>query len=86
MFIWELLAQRLRGAGWDVWHRRERSAEGPTFVVHIHRPGAAWKASGPTLTEAFAAAMRQARQQQGTAPSDSSHHLGSGLKAPRLRY
>src|SRR4051794_7994074 len=59
MFLWELLAQRLRANGWKVWHQKHRGPTEPTYVVHLHRPGVAWSASGPTLTDAFAEALRR---------------------------
>lgn len=61
MYVWELIAQRLRSDGWSVWHRTQRVEAEPTYTVIIHRPGAEWRANGPTLTEAFAAAARKAR-------------------------
>ena len=28
MFTWELIAYRLRGEGWSIWHQRSRDATG----------------------------------------------------------
>lgn len=66
MYLWELIAYRLRVDGWSVWHRRGRDADGDgTYVVQLQRPGQTCRASGPTLTEAFAEAARRAREAKG---------------------
>ena len=51
MYVWELLAHRLRIEGWSIWHSRCRDACGETHIVHLYRPGIEWQACGPTLTE-----------------------------------
>ena len=62
MYVWELVSCRLRGNGWDVWHLVESARnDGSTYRVHLRRPGFSLVASGPTLTEAYADAARQAR-------------------------
>lgn len=61
MYVWEMIAQRLRAEGWNIWHSTCRDACGQTHVVHLHRPDAEWQAVGPTLTEAFAEAAKRAR-------------------------
>jgi hypothetical protein len=80
MFVWELIADRLRNEGWQVWHRTERVAQEPTYTVVIHRPGIEWRASGPTLTEAFAEAARGARRQKVAVTSEPApHFLSAGV-------
>ncbi|HWE38952.1 MAG TPA: hypothetical protein VG406_20555 [Isosphaeraceae bacterium] len=61
MYVWEMIAHRLKVEGWNIWHTTCRDACGQTHVVHLYRPGAEWQTSGPTLTEAFAEAARVAR-------------------------
>ena len=70
MYVWELVSCRLRGDGWDVWHTSESdaSADGPLYTVRLRRPGQAHEVSGPTLTEAYAAAARRAREHATPAP------------------
>ncbi len=65
MYVWELVSCRLRGNGWDVWHSTEipGGEKAPLYHVHIRRPGLSLQVSGPTLTEAYADAARQARRQ-----------------------
>ena len=63
MYVWELVSCRLRVDGWDVWHSTTQDTYGPTYLVHLRRPGLAIEASGPTLTEAYAAAARRVRDQ-----------------------
>jgi hypothetical protein len=61
MFVWELVSSRLRNQGWNVWHMRSHDASGAVYRVHLERLGKECMASAPTLTEAYAAAARQAR-------------------------
>src|SRR5437764_1120045 len=61
MYVREMVSYRLRGDGWEVWHTTRPAAYGPTYLVHLHRPGIVYEVSGPTLTEAYAAAARRAR-------------------------
>lgn len=61
MYVWEMIACRLRGEGWSVWHALMDDEEGGSYLVHFHRPGYSGKASGPTLTDAYAEAARRAR-------------------------
>jgi hypothetical protein len=84
MYVWELIAQRLRSDGWSVWHRTHKVEAEPTFTVIIHRPGAEWRANGPTLTEAFAAAARKARTATvKTTPEGTPHFaLASASSSP----
>jgi hypothetical protein len=76
MYVWELLAHRLRTEGWNIWHSRCRDACGETHIVHLYRPGAEWQACGPTLTEAFAEAARRARDLPGSGRSGPRSHIG----------
>jgi hypothetical protein len=62
MYVWELIAHRLRSEGWTVWHRAHPGLDGPTFEIHLQRRDRSCRSRGPTLTEAFAEASRQARQ------------------------
>ncbi|SIO59942.1 hypothetical protein SAMN05444166_6213 [Singulisphaera sp. GP187] len=80
MFVWELVSCRLRVAGWHVWHSTRNDAYGPTYTVHLQRPGVAYDVSGPTLTEAYAVASRRAREQEPTGVPQS----GGGPHFPRL--
>ena len=66
MFVWELVSCRLRESGWIVWHTSCQDACGPIFRVQIERRGVVCMASGPTLTEAYAAASRRAHEHEGT--------------------
>jgi hypothetical protein len=65
MYVWELVSCRLRVEGWDVWHSSRHDSCGPIYTVHLRRPGQSYEAAGPTLTEAYAAAARRAREVQG---------------------
>ena len=79
MYVWELLAHRLRNEGWSIWHTRCRDACGETHIVHLHRPGLEWQACGPTLTEAFAEAARRARELSAAAgPGRVGHRTPAG--------
>jgi hypothetical protein len=62
MYVWELVSDRLRVEGWDVWHSSRHDSYGPIYTVHLRRPGQSYEATGPTLTEAYAAAARRARE------------------------
>src|SRR5215204_1906168 len=62
MFVWELVSCRLRVDGWHVWHSTRHDAYGPTYTVHLQRPGLVYEVSGPTLTDAYAAAARRVRE------------------------
>jgi hypothetical protein len=65
MFVWELVSCRLRAEGWNVWHTTEHDSCGPIYRVYLDRLGTECAVSGPTLTEAYAAAARRARQDLG---------------------
>jgi hypothetical protein len=65
MFVWELVSCRLRAEGWSVWHTTDCDSCGPIFRVHLERLATVYMVSGPTLTEAYAAAARRARQEPG---------------------
>lgn len=80
MFLWELLAQRLRRDGWLVGHRAESTTDSKerTYVVILHRAGAAWRASGPTLTDAFVEATRRARLGPGCPELSRGPHFRAG--------
>jgi hypothetical protein len=75
MFVWELIADRLRCEGWSVWHWWEQAAAEPSYTVVIHRPGAEWRATGPTLTEALGAAARRAHAHVAGAKSTAAPHF-----------
>ncbi len=62
MYVWELVSCRLRAGGWNVWHSTSHDSCGPNYRVHLERLGSECAVSGPTLTEAYAAAARRARQ------------------------
>jgi hypothetical protein len=85
MFLWELIADRLRCEGWSVWHREDRATAEPSYTVTIHRADVAWRASGPTLTDAFAAAARRARAGSSSAtkrePSPHFNLTSGGLSS-----
>jgi hypothetical protein len=77
MYVWEMIAHRLRTEGWSVWHSRCQDACGETHIVHLHRSGIEWQACGPTLTEAFAEASRRVRELTGPpARLAFGHHFG----------
>jgi hypothetical protein len=65
MYVWELVSGRLRADGWDLWHSVRHDACGPIYTVHLRRGGHACETAGPTLTEAYAAAARKARELEG---------------------
>lgn len=73
MYLWELVSCRLRVAGWHVWHTTRTDAYGPTYTVHLQRPGVTHDVSGPTLTEAYAAAARRVREH--AAPQSGGPHF-----------
>jgi hypothetical protein len=77
MYVWELISCRLRVDGWHVRHSTRDDPYGSTYTVHLQRQGFAYEASGPTLTEAYAAAARRARDLGG------GMRLGSGPHFPR---
>ncbi len=62
MYLWELLARRLRGEGWMVTHAERRVEGEASYEVRVVRPGSEWIGRGPTLTEAYAEAARRARR------------------------
>ena len=85
MYVWELVSCRLRVEGWDVWHTTRQDASGPTFLVHLHRPGISCEVSGPTLTEAYAAAARRAREPWGAVRNGAvGTRFGRGTVASRV--
>lgn len=78
MFVWEMIAHRLRAQGWKVWHRRERleDASEPQFTVELQRPGFTWATTAATLTDAYGEAARQAREQSsGAVVHDRGPHF-----------
>lgn len=75
MYVWELVSCRLRFDGWSVWHTSRIDAFGDSFTVHLERPGVAYEANGPTLTEAYAVAARRAREYLGTPHAGGSPHF-----------
>jgi hypothetical protein len=54
MYLWEMIAHRLRHEGWTVWHHADQDGSEPVYIVHLQRLGQSHRASGPTLTDAFA--------------------------------
>ena len=78
MYVWELVSCRLRLDGWDVWHSSRHDARGPLYTVHLRRSGQSHEAAGPTLTEAYAAAARRARDEQGAARAAAGPHFAVG--------
>ena len=62
MYVWELIACRLRVDGWQVRHVLIETADGPSYEVSLRRVGCSCDVSGPTLTDAYAAAARRARE------------------------
>jgi hypothetical protein len=83
MYVWELVAHRLTTDGWQVWHRSEA---GERYVVHLQRPGIMGRVEGPTLTEAFAAAARTARELSGSPlRAENGPHFGLGGVTARAR-
>jgi hypothetical protein len=82
MYLWEMLAARLRRDGWLVWHKAEKArSEEPTYIVHLHRGGEAWRATGPTLTEAFAEAARKVKTRGGAPERPRGPHFQVGARA-----
>jgi hypothetical protein len=75
MYVWEVVSCRLRLDGWGVWHTSRTDSCGSTFTVHVERPGIAYEANGPTLTEAYAVAARRAREFFGTAHASAGPHF-----------
>jgi hypothetical protein len=71
MFVWEMIACRLRDEGWSAWHLVTQDDEG--YTVHLQRPGFAGEAWGSTLTDAYAEASRKARTHQTPATTWVSH-------------
>ncbi len=68
MDVWEVVSCRLRVDGWEVWHTTRHDASGPTFLVHLRRPGISCEVSGPTLTEAYAASSGSTPGSRGLCP------------------
>lgn len=83
MYVWELVACRLRCEGWEVWHSTRHDACGPTYTVHLHRPGDSYEVCGPTLTEAYAAAARRVREPAGHVPTAPAPHFSRVIAGAR---
>lgn len=81
MFVWEMVSCRLRVDGWNVWHSTRHDAYGPTYTVHLQRPGVSYDVSGPTLTEAYAAASRRVRDPEGSLQSGGPHFPRAAMLA-----
>ncbi len=62
MFVWEVLAHRLRLEGWNVWRTTYRDDDGTKHLIHLERAGEESTGTGPTLTEAIAEAIRKSRK------------------------
>lgn len=77
MYVWEVIAHRLRLDGWHCWHQSSPSEDGSPFYVHLRRPGVSWRVAGPTLTEAFAEAARWARSYRAQGHREPAPHLGT---------
>lgn len=75
MYLWEMIAHRLRHEGWTVWHHADLDASEPVYIVHLQRLGQSHRASGPTLTDAFAEASRQVRQGRVNSRAESGPHF-----------
>jgi hypothetical protein len=85
MFVWELVSCRLRDEGWNVWHTTSQDSYGPIYRVHLERHELGFEVSGPTLTEAYAAAARRARQhQRPVAGAEALRSLFAGAAGPML--
>jgi len=61
MFVFEIIANRLRAEGWEVQDREARGGRHARYEVILKREGIACRVSGPTLLDAFAQAARLAR-------------------------
>lgn len=75
MYLWEMIAHRLRNEGWTVWHRADQDASEPIYIVHLQRLGQTHSATGPTLTDAFAEASRQVRQRRANPRAEAGPHF-----------
>jgi len=62
MYVWEMIACRLKGEGWSVWHSAGERDHDMEYTVHYYRPGIAGQARAATLTEAYADAARRAHR------------------------
>lgn len=84
MFTWELVSCRLRFDGWDVRHSARHDAYGPSYTVHLRRPGYEYEVGGPTLTEAYALAARRVREVSSSFDGGRRPHLplGAALATP----
>jgi hypothetical protein len=70
MFVWEVLAHRLRLQGWNVWRTTYRDDDATTHLIHLERAGEESTGTGPTLTEAIADAIRKNRKIRAEPGSD----------------
>ena len=84
MYVWELVSCRLRVDGWHVWHTTRNDNYGPIYTVHLQRAGATCDVSGPTLTEAYAAAAKQARQILNLPSPAPAPHFGRSPSGVRV--
>ncbi|MEO6808962.1 MAG: hypothetical protein ABI353_07600, partial [Isosphaeraceae bacterium] len=75
MYLWEMIAHRLRNDGWTVWHNADQDASEPIYIVHLQRLGQSHRASGPTLTDAFAEASRQVRKGRANSRAEAGPHF-----------
>lgn len=83
MFVWELVAQRLRREGWSLRHETERAEDGPRYRVQIERSGLLMRTTGPTLTEAYADAARWARHAAAKAEAGPHRLIAAWLNPAR---
>lgn len=77
MFVWEVLAHRLRMQGYQVMRATYREGAELRHIVHLSRGAEQAAGSGPTLTEALADAARKGR----IARLDAGH---SGISGPHF--
>ena len=61
MFVWEVLAHRLRMQGYQVMRTTYREGAEMRHLVHLSRGTEEAAGTGPTLTEALADAARRGR-------------------------
>lgn len=86
MFVWEMIAHRLRADGWHVSHDLRKGQVEPSYVVHLSKADQTYSADGPTLTEAFGAASKLVRHRTHRAvvqPWSGPHLRGGGLALAR---
>ncbi len=78
MYVWEMVSCRLQTDGWELRHTSTSDVCGPNYIVHLKRSGLSFDVSGPTLTEAYAAAAKRARESLG------SRFISRGIQLSRF--